>query len=65
MVGIFTERGYARKVPCTGKSSKDLKVHEVMSTTCCGSVPSATNAECMALMTEKRIRHLPVMEAER
>ena len=62
MVGIFTERDYARKVALHGKSSKDLKVHEVMSTDVLWVGPERTNAECMALMTEKRIRHLPVME---
>jgi CBS domain-containing protein len=62
MVGIFTERDYARKVALLGKSSKELKVHEVMSTDVLCVGPDRTNEECMALMTEKRIRHLPVVE---
>jgi CBS domain-containing protein len=62
MVGIFTERDYARKVALHGKSSKDLKVQEVMNTEVLWVGPERTNEECMALMTEKRIRHLPVME---
>jgi CBS domain-containing protein len=62
MVGIFTERDYARKVALHGKSSKDLKVQEVMNTDVLWVGPERTNEECMALMTEKRIRHLPVME---
>jgi len=61
MVGIFTERDYARKVALHGKSSKDLKVQEVMATEVLWVGPERTNTECMALMTEKRIRHLPVM----
>lgn len=61
MVGIFTERDYARKVALQGKSSRDLKVQDVMTgdVLCVG--PERTNEECMALMTEKRFRHLPVM----
>jgi CBS domain-containing protein len=63
MVGIFSERDYARKVALHGKTSKDVKVQEVMTTDVLWVGPERTNAECMALMTEKRIRHLPVMEA--
>lgn len=62
LVGIFTERDYARKVVLHGKSSKDLKVHEVMTTEVLWVGPERTNEECMALMTEKRLRHLPVMK---
>jgi CBS domain-containing protein len=62
LVGIFTERDYARKVALQGKSSKDLKVQEVMTADVLWVGPDRTNEECMALMTEKRIRHLPVME---
>ena len=63
MVGIFTERDYVRKVALYDKSSKDLKVQEVMSGEVLSVSPESTNEECMALMTEKRIRHLPVMES--
>lgn len=62
LTGIFTERDYARKVALQGKSSKDLKVQDVMTTDVLWVGPERTNEECMALMTEKRIRHLPVME---
>jgi CBS domain-containing protein len=63
MVGIFTERDYARKVALYDKSSKDLKVQEVMDAEVLWVGPESTNEECMALMTEKRIRHLPVMKS--
>lgn len=62
LIGIFTERDYARKVALRGKSSKDLKVQDVMTTDVLWVGPERTNEECMALMTEKRVRHLPVME---
>ena len=62
MVGIFIERDYARKVALYDKSSKDLKVQEVMDAEVLWVSPESTNEECMALMTEKRIRHLPVMK---
>lgn len=62
LIGIFSERDYARKVVLHGKSSKDLKVQDVMTPDVLWVDPKRTNEECMALMTEKRIRHLPVME---
>jgi CBS domain-containing protein len=63
LLGIFTERDYARKVALRGKSSKDLRVQDVMSADVLWVGPDRTNEECMALMTEKRIRHLPVLQA--
>ena len=62
LVGIITERDYARKVALHGKFSKDLKVQDIMTSDVLWVGPERTNEECMALMTEKRIRHLPVME---
>lgn len=63
LVGIFTERDYARKVVLHGRSSKDLAVLDIMTADVLWVGPESTNEECMALMTEKRVRHLPVMEA--
>jgi CBS domain-containing protein len=65
LVGIFSERDYARKVVLKGKSAGDTKVSEVMTRQVVCVTPTQTNEECMALMTEKRIRHLPVIDHDR
>ena len=63
--GIVTERDYARKVILKGRSSETTPVGEIMSTTLITAKPEQTVDECMALMTEKRIRHLPVVAGNR
>lgn len=60
VVGVFSERDYARKVILEGKSSKDLPVKEIMTRRVMFVKPENTTEECMALMTDKHIRHLPV-----
>ena len=65
LVGILSERDYARKIVLFGKSSHDTKVREIMTEEVITIHPMQTAHECMALMTEKRVRHLPVMEGER
>ena len=65
LAGIFSERDYARKVILVGKSSHDIPVGEIMTGKVITVHPGQTVEECMALMTEKRIRHLPVTEGER
>ena len=61
LVGIFSERDYARKVALKGLISRNVKVGELMTTKVYYVKPEQTIEECMALMTEKRIRHLPVL----
>ena len=63
LVGIFSERDYARKVNLKGKSAKTTKVGELMTAKVLYISPDKTVDECMALMTDKHIRHLPVMDA--
>ena len=62
LVGIFSERDYARKVALQGKSSKDTPVREIMTEKVVCVRPDQTIDDCMGLMTDKRIRHLPVLE---
>ena len=63
--GIFSERDYARKVVLEGKSSKDIPVRQIMTSKVVCIQPDQNIEECMALMTDKRIRHLPVIEGDR
>ncbi len=60
--GIFSERDYARKVILEGKSSKDLSVEDIMTNKVVYLRPDQTAQECMEMMTQNRIRHLPVFE---
>jgi len=62
LIGIFSERDYARKVILCGKSSRELPVREVMSERVIFVTLANTIEECMALMTDKHIRHLPVID---
>ncbi len=64
VVGILSERDYARKVVLHGKTSKDTPVRDIMTGKVLYVKPDNTSDECMALMADKRIRHLPVLENE-
>lgn len=64
LLGIFTERDYARKVVLKGKSSNAALVKEIMTTEVMFVTSSQTNEDCMALMTQKHLRHLPVIDGE-
>ena len=65
LIGIASERDYARKVILQGRSSHDTPVALIMTSPVVCVGPQDTLAECMAIMTEKHIRHLPVIEGER
>ena len=62
VVGIFTERDYSRKVVLVGRSSKDSPVSAIMTADVVCARPHNTVEDCMGLMTERRVRHLPVIE---
>ncbi len=65
LVGIFSERDYARKLILEGRFSKDTTVAELMTREVLYIESQSTIEDCMALMTAKRVRHLPVLENER
>jgi CBS domain-containing protein len=65
LAGILSERDYARKVILQGKSSQDTPVKDIMTERVVCVQPKNTVEECMALMTDKRIRHLPVIENDK
>lgn len=65
VVGIISERDYARNVILQGKSSRDTPVKDIMTSPVYYVRPTQTALECLALMTDKRIRHLPVLEDDR
>lgn len=64
LVGIFSERDYARKVILRERTSKDTLVEEIMSTNVIYVDENRTDEECLALMTNKKVRHLPVSNGE-
>jgi CBS domain-containing protein len=62
VIGIFSERDYTRKVALAGKTSQKTLVREIISTSVVSATPHHTIEDCMRLMTEKHIRHLPVLD---
>lgn len=65
IVGIVTERDYARKIALKGRTSALTQVRDVMTTSVMFVKPSQTSEECMALMTDNRLRHLPVVKDDK
>jgi CBS domain-containing protein len=62
LVGVFSERDYTRKIALAGRSSKDTLVRDIMTANVLTVSPQARTRECMALMSQKKIRHLPVVD---
>jgi len=65
LIGIISERDYTRKVALKGKSSKELHVREIIPDRVFSVTPQHTVEECLRLMTERRVRHLPVLDGEK
>ena len=64
LAGILSERDYTRKVALHGKNSKEIKVREIMTANVLKVSPKTRTRECMAIMSEKNIRHLPVVDGD-
>jgi CBS domain-containing protein len=65
LIGVVSERDYTRKVALKGKSSKETPVREIISTPVITATPAHTVEECLRLMTDHRVRHLPIQENDR
>lgn len=65
LVGVFSERDYTRKIALAGKSSKDTKVRDIMTAHVVTVSPQVRTRDCLALMSQKRIRHLPVVDGDK
>ncbi len=64
LVGVFSERDYTRKIALAGKSSKDTRVQDIMTANVISVAPTVRTRDCLALMSQKKIRHLPVVDGE-
>jgi CBS domain-containing protein len=62
LVGVFSERDYTRKIALTGRASKDTSVRDIMTAEVLSVTPQTSTDDCMSLMSQKKIRHLPVVD---
>jgi CBS domain-containing protein len=65
LVGVFSERDYTRKIALAGKSSRDTQVKDIMTPDVLTVSPQTRTRDCMALMSQKKIRHLPVVDGDK
>ena len=65
MVGVFSERDYTRKVALLGRNSRETLVRDIMTANVISVTPSTGTRACMALMSQKKIRHLPVVDGQK
>jgi CBS domain-containing protein len=65
LLGVVSERDYARKVALKGRTSRETKVQEIISSPAITATPSDTAEDCMKLMTGNRVRHLPILDGDR
>lgn len=65
LMGVFSERDYTRKIALQGKSSKDTKVQDIMTANVISVAPTVRTRDCLALMSQKKIRHLPVVDGDK
>jgi CBS domain-containing protein len=65
LVGVFSERDYTRKIALAGKSSKDTQVKDIMTANVISVAPTVKTRDCLALMGQKKIRHLPVVDGDK
>lgn len=63
LIGVFSERDYTRKIALMGKSSRDTPVKDIMTANVITVAPQTDTRDCLALMSQKKIRHLPVMDS--
>ena len=65
LVGVFSERDYTRKIALAGRASKDTLVKDIMTANVITVAPQVRTRDCLALMSRKKIRHLPVVDGDR
>jgi CBS domain-containing protein len=65
LAGVFSERDYTRKIALAGKSSKDTPVKDIMTGSVITVTPQTRTKDCMALMSQKKIRHLPIVDGDK